>query len=181
MMLVAVAGLLLQGATVKGAINGKGVSMPVVDAVAVWDPAKSELRIPLVPYKLQQRHLKDIQKGSTMFAVLGEKSPDAKKWPKWCPGAELKLTLDAKALAKGPEALQSYHFWIYGLEKENFTDNYNQQADGAKRDVPKLTVKLDAKGMGTFSVTFAGKSAFDDATKLGRDRVGERPRCDRDK
>jgi len=161
-MLVAVAGLLLQGATVKGSISAKGGSMSVAEAVAVWDPAKGELRVALMPFKIQEKHLKDIRKDRTMFAGFGEKSPDPKKWPDWCPGAEVKLTLDPKELAKGPASLKSYHLWAYGLKEKNFTHNMNGSGEDAQKEMSKLVVKLDAKGAGTFEMAFAGKSAFDE-------------------
>jgi hypothetical protein len=160
-MLVAVVGLLLQAAAAKGTISTKDGSMPVVDAVAVWNPAKGELRVALTPFKIQEKHLPDIRKDSTMFAMFGEKSPDPKKWADWCPAAEVKLTLDAREIAKGPASLKSYHFWAYGLKEKNYTHNMNRSGEDAQKEMSKLVVKLDAKGAGTFEMTFAGKSAFD--------------------
>src|SRR5262245_55419571 len=162
MLLVAVAGLLLQGATVKGTISTKGGAMPVADAVAVWDPAKGELRVALMPYKIKDKHLDEIRKNRTMFAGFGEKSPDPAKWKDWCPGAEVKLTLDAKEIAKGPASLKSYHFWAYGLKEKNFTHNMSRGGEDAQKELSKLALKLDSKGAGTFEMTFVGKSSFDE-------------------
>jgi hypothetical protein len=154
--LLALALLQGQGGVVKGAISSKAGSMTPVDAVAVWDPAKKELRVAVMPFKIRKESLQDIRKDSTMFAGFGEKSPDPKKWPDWCPAGEVKFTLDDQ------RRVESYHFWVYGLAKKNFTDNMNQSGDEARKHVTKLDLKLDAKGGGTFQLAFAAKSAFDD-------------------
>ena len=164
MRIMLVAALLVQapGANVKGSFSTKGASMSPIDTVAVWDPAKGELRVALMPFKIQDKHHKDIRKDSTMFAGFDEKSPDPKKWADWCPAAEMKLTLDPKALGKGPAAIQSYHLWVYGLEKKNYTHNVNESGEESRKQVSRLVLKLDAKGAGTFELTFVGKSSFDD-------------------
>jgi hypothetical protein len=154
--LLALALLQGQGAVVKGAVGSKGGSMTPVDAVAVWDPAKKELRVALLPVQIRKEALHDIRKDSTMFAGFGEKSPDPKKWPDWCPAGEVKLVLDDRRL------VESYHFWVYGLAKKNYTHNMNQSGDAARKDVSKLELKLDAKGGGTFHLAFAAKSEFED-------------------
>ena len=161
-LLAVSAGLLLQAqaGTIQGTISCKTSSMTLVDTVAVWDPAKGELRVSLMPFKIQKKHLAEIQKDSTMFAVMDEKSPDPKKW-KDCPGAEVKFVIAAKDLGKGADGVTAYHFWIHALEKPNFTDNQSQNGDGARKQLKKLVVKADEKG-GTFELEFEGKSAFDD-------------------
>jgi hypothetical protein len=163
MIVAVIAGLLVQVA-VKGTVSSKAASMPVVDTVAVWDPAKGELRVSMMPFTIQNKHLAHIREGSTMFAVLEEKTPDAKKWADWCPGAEVKIKLDPKELAKGPAAVKSYHLWVYGLEKRNFTDNVNRGGEELAKEFPKLVVKLDAKGTGTFEMEFSGNTSSDDST-----------------
>ena len=156
MTLLALALLQGQGAVVKGAVTSKAASMTPADAVAVWEPAKNELRVAMLPVKIRKEALQDIRKDSTMFAGFGEKSPDPKKWPDWCPAGEIKFTLDEK------RRVESYHFWFYGLEKKNFTHNMSQSGDEARKHASKLEMKLDAKGGGTFDLAFAAKAVFED-------------------
>ena len=162
--LLAVAAALLlqaQGASIKGTITSKKATLTPIDTVGVWDPAKGELWIAMLPFKIKPKHLADIQKDSTMFAVLGEKSPDPKKWPDWCPGAQVRIKIDAKDLGKGAAGVESYGLWAYGLAEKNFTDNASYSGDKAREHVKKLVVKIDAKG-GSFELEFSGKTAFDD-------------------
>lgn len=148
---IAIAVLLLaQGASVSGTINSGKKSMTPIDTVAVWDAAKGELRISLMPFKIEKKHLADIQKDRTMMAVLGGKGP----------GSEVKIKL--KDPSKGEAGVESYHFWAYGIEKENFTDNVDYSGDRARETIKKLVLKTDAKG-GTFELEFEGKTAFDDS------------------
>jgi hypothetical protein len=154
--LLALALLQGQGGVVKGAVNSKAASMTPVDAVGVWDPAKRELRVAILPFKIGKEALEEIREDSTMFAAFGVKSPDPKKWPDWCPSGEIKLGLDEKNRAT------SYHFWFYGLEKKNYTHNMSQSGDAARKAVPKLELKLDAKGGGTFDLAFAADAAFEE-------------------
>ena len=58
--------------------------------------------------------------------------------------------------------MESYHFWVCGLAKKNYTDNMSQSGDEARKQVSKLELKLDAKGGGTFNLAFAAKSSFED-------------------
>lgn len=138
-----------QAAPVSGAISSGKKSMTPIDTVAVWDPAKGELRVSLMPFKIEKKHLADIQKDRTMMAVLGGKGP----------GSEVKFKITDPA--KGQAGVESYHFWAYGIEKENFTDNVSYSGDRARETIKKLVLKVDAKG-GTFELEFEGKTAFDD-------------------
>jgi len=150
-----------QGAVIKGTVSTPGGTLTPIDTVGVWDAGKGEIWIALVPFKLKPAHLVEIQKDSTMLAVLGEKSPDSKKWADWCPGAQVRIKIDAKDLGKGAAGVESYLLWAYGLKEKNCTDNANYSGDKAREHVKKLVVKTDAKG-GSFELEFSGKTAFDD-------------------
>jgi hypothetical protein len=150
-----------QGAAIKGTLSSKGGTLTPIDTVGVWDAAKGEIWIAMVPFKIKPAHLLEIQKDSTMLVVLGEKSPDPKKWADWCPGAQIRIKINAKDLGKGAAGVESYALWAYGLQEKNFTDNASYDGDRAREHVKKLAVKVDAKG-GSFELEFSGKSGFDD-------------------
>ncbi len=154
-----------QAAAAKGTISVESASMPVVDAVAVWDPAKGELRIALMPWKITAKMLPDIRKDSTIFAMFDGKSPDAKKWPDWTPGAEMKITFKDKAIDKGPAGMESFLLWAYGLQKKNFTHNVNRQGLDVEKGFTKFEFKPDGKGGGTLDAVFSRKDGAADDVK----------------
>jgi hypothetical protein len=156
---------LVQAGAVKGTVSVKDASMPVVDAVAVWDPTKGELRIALMPFKIAVKQLPDIRQDNTMFAMFEGKSPDAKKWPDWTPGAEMKITFKDKAIAKGPAAISKFHLWAYGLKQKNFTHNVSRETPDVAKGFAKIDFKPDGKGGGTLEAVFAEKDVPEEDVK----------------
>jgi hypothetical protein len=154
-----------QAATVKGTISVKDTSMPVADSVAVWDPAKGQLRIALLPFKIAGKAVTDIRKDRTMFAMFDQKSPDATKWADWCPGAEMTITFKNKDITKGPAGMESFSLWAYGLKQKNFTDNVGRTGLDVEKGFSKIDFKPDGKGGGTLEAVFARTEGKDDDVK----------------
>ncbi len=169
-LLAAAAALLLpaaaQSTTAKGTLSKKTVTMNVVDAVAVWDAKKNELRVVFLPFKAKKEHLEKIQKDETFFSLSDQPSPDPKKW-QWCPFGEVKIELDPAK--PGRDGVKSLFLLAYGLTERNFTDNINMLPDNARAALPTLVLKLDAAGKaGSIEMNFARKQKLPE-TDVGWD------------
>jgi hypothetical protein len=148
---------------VKGTVSVGDISMQVLDATAVWDPAKGELRIVLLPIKVQPKYLPGIQKGSTRSAILEAPSPDPKKWPDWSPAAEMRIAFKRKDATKGPAGVESYQFFADWLTKRAFVDMHDNLTAGAAKEFSKLNLKPDGNGGGTLTAVFSRKGGDKDS------------------
>ena len=139
-----------------------GVSMKVVDAVAVWNAKEKKLSLYLTPFKLEKKHLAELRKDRAFFVVFKEKSPDPRKW-QWCPYAEVNLRM--KRAGGDKTAVEGYHYVIYGLTKKNNTANLNRGSSGAQKEITSLKFTVPSGGNpGNLQMRFSGRGKiFDDS------------------
>jgi hypothetical protein len=138
----------------KGDISYLGTAMPVVDALAVWDPTAHTLSIALMPFKIEKEHIEEIQKDRDQFVSEAHKTPDATKWPTWCPSAQMVLVCLPSATLHSltTESIRETIFRGYRISLKGGGFASTRGAPEGLEHVKKLAIKKDSKNQ--FSVEF---------------------------
>jgi hypothetical protein len=157
--------LLLQAKAdeVRGTVSAGNASMQVLDATAVWDAEKGEMKVVLLPTKLQLKFLPEIQKGDWWRATADAPSPDPKKWADWCPAAIVTIAFKRKDATKGPAGIESVQLGADGLTRKGFVETSLNQTDSAPKEFSKLVFKPDGNGGGTLTAAFSRKGENKDS------------------
>lgn len=144
---------------VSGSVSRDGVSFPVVEAYASWEPKKRALTFLLLPTVLTPEERVKVQKETPFFTLCRKTSPDPAKWKQY-PYAEFELTF-AEGAGRARENITTLHLFGYSIKKEGMSDNFNTGGADAVERVKALDLKVDDVG-GSVTLATDGDESYMD-------------------
>ena len=107
----------------QGYIEKEGTRLEIRDSFAVLDEQVGKLTIYLLPSRLSAAEKNRIKKNTALMVLMRKGSPDSNKWG-WYPYAKLEMR-NSPADFSSADVLYSYYLVVYGINKQNQTENLN--------------------------------------------------------
>ena len=145
----------------SGTIRHNTKTVQLQAAVAVWEPAESELRIALLPFVPSSQEIAEIRNAGAVFVAAERPSPNPALWDR-PPFAVLVIKFRPGTSTATMQDITHYRLEVAWLDRMNHTSTLNRNyEDEVRREFSGLSGSLREGGQVRVALR-GGDTVFDD-------------------